>query len=132
MGRSGSDDSHAPATGFIVRQTAFSLASSNIQRFWQVVFIVQGKLGGLAEPVKVIRETRVEAWEAVSDLLDRRMSPSTPTVASTRRENLLSRFWTRGTDTGSNALDSCFDAFSSREPVSTSLATTETAPVRGW
>jgi hypothetical protein len=35
------------------------------------VFIVQGKLGRLAEPVKVIKETRVEAWEAVSDLLDR-------------------------------------------------------------
>jgi hypothetical protein len=35
------------------------------------VFIVQGKLGRLAEPVKVIKETRVEAWEAVSYLLDR-------------------------------------------------------------
>lgn len=65
------DDSHAPATKFIVRRTAFSFASSNTQRFWKVVFIVQGKLGRLEEPVKVIRETRVEAWEAVSDLLDR-------------------------------------------------------------
>ena len=35
------------------------------------MFIVEGKLGGLEEPVKVIKETRVEAWEAVSDLLDR-------------------------------------------------------------
>ena len=56
---------------FIVRQTALSFASSSIQWFRKVVFIVQGKLGGLAEPVKVIKGTRVEAWEAVSDLLDR-------------------------------------------------------------
>jgi len=35
------------------------------------VFIVRGKLGRLEGPVKVIKETRVEAWEAVSDLLDR-------------------------------------------------------------
>ena len=55
----------------MVRQTTFSFASSNIQQFRKVVFIVQGKLGRLAEPVKVIKETRVEAWEAVSDLLDR-------------------------------------------------------------
>jgi hypothetical protein len=70
-GQGVADDSHAPATRLIVRRAAFSFASSNTRRFWKVVFIVQGKLGGLEEPVKVIKETRVEAWEAVSDLLDR-------------------------------------------------------------
>ena len=41
------------------------------------MFIVQGKLGRLEEPVKVIKETRVEAWEAVSNLLDYGMADVT-------------------------------------------------------
>ena len=34
------------------------------------MFIVQGKPGGTEESVQIFKETRVEAWEAVSDLLD--------------------------------------------------------------
>lgn len=35
------------------------------------MFIVQGKPCGTDESVRVVKETRVEAWVAVSDLLDR-------------------------------------------------------------
>ena len=47
-----------------------SFIGCNIRRFWKIVFIVQGKPGGTEESVQIIKETRVEAWEAVSDLLD--------------------------------------------------------------
>ena len=53
-----------------LRRATLGLEGCNIQRFWKVIFIVQGHLGRLEEYVKVIKETRVEAWEAVSDLLD--------------------------------------------------------------
>jgi hypothetical protein len=54
-----------------------SLIGCNVQRFWKVVFIVQAKPGRQEESVKVIKGTRVEAWIAVSDLLDRGMADVT-------------------------------------------------------
>jgi len=70
-------NSHGPAPRFTAPRALSSLIGCNIRRFWKIVFIVQGKPGGTEESVQIIKETRVEAWEAVSDLLDDGMTDVT-------------------------------------------------------